>query len=272
MPDRTTAQWRPVGPRSEVWPKLRANPLLSSGGVIAILAVVIVGLWLLGLHTAGEDPTTTARFLDSERYRLWLACLSVSVATWALLGVWGTRLHYDPRTTPDVPALPILGAATIFVVIIGVLQSFLLMKLNLVISDEYPLGWWGLGRFVLPLIGLVAAVPWLTMLWRVDAWARKYGPSADVPTRERQWLLIEGSLTAIGIIIVTATASAFMLRFALLAEQLRFAGPYVVPSNFPSYAIIIYGAVFVCVLAIAFLPVALSWRGMLREKNGADHD
>ena len=86
-----------------------------------------------------------------------------------------------------------------------------------------------------------------------------------------QWLLIEGSLTAIGIIIVTATASALMLRFALLAEQLRFAGPYVVPSKFPSYAIIIYGAVFVCVLAIAFLPVALSWRGMLREKNGADN-
>lgn len=240
------------------WSQVGRHPAVQCSVPLAMLVIVTFVLWRLGEDTGSPQDALSTAFLDSQRYKLWLACISISVTAWILLFCWGIAVHRDDRTTPGQKAALNTWAAIVFVVVTGLLQLFLLTNLNPVKYDESPLAWWSGGRIVLTVIGLVAAIPWIAVLWRVEAWARK-DTGVDQKVRNRQWQLIEFALSAVCAIILTATACAYMLRFALTAEAQRFAGSYVAASHYPSYAIVLYAALFTSVMVIAFLPVAITW-------------
>jgi len=143
---------------------------------------------------------------------------------------------------------------------------------------------------------LVAATPWIAMIWSVALWAadssevgnaaaqvpdqgnpQQVKPGGEAPSAttdgtgqpnadqvnkdlELYWGVVEDCLFALFAIVLSATISLLMLRFAVTAQSSMLEPSFVDPSAFPSYAVTLYGGLFVVALVVVCLPLMIAWR------------
>ena len=241
--------------------------------ILLLLTVVVLALWIIGQLTVDPDPDTpqpdgdfsmSSTLMGSPRYRLWIAALALSILYWGVAFKWGWNNARKGRKLRQGGEIRVgkrhwMGAIA-FSIMVGVLVFVLLRTLNPV-TATIPLHWWRSGRYALAFVGVIAAIPWVAIIWSITDWtASRSEPAPRRMELEDLWGLVEKCLLALSGIIFVATMSLVILRYTVTAQISQLDPSFVDPAEFPEYAVILYGGMYALALAVAWLPLHLAWR------------
>ena len=298
----TNSVSKDAGPKARKRLKAWASTWPLSFGVIISVSVIVVVFQALGVTKdlpsgqwpQGQAALNAEMFAVSPRYQLWVLVLSMTILLWIAVFAGGIILHTSTSWLHVGPRR--WWPALVFDVSVGVLVVKVLVSLNPV-SAEIPLSWWWLGRMALPILGLIAATPWIAMIWSVANLAAEASGAKEPETHKKSelpecvtyagtgtrgqegqpdkqrrkvrqeelecyWGIIEKCLFALALIISSATVSVLGLRFAVTAQRSSLEASFVDPSAFPTYAVTLYGGLFTLALAVVCLPLMFAWRGL----------
>jgi hypothetical protein len=255
-------------------------PAARAVGFVALGLAVFAAILLFGQHN-----TTDRRFTHTLGFRGWaaMATLSVGVSVAAfsqgLSNIRGLAATWKrPRAwwIWNLAAYAVLGAAA------SVLLRLIVAGSNPASSTIHvPIqGFAGLIG-VLTLAGVIAAAPWVLMVWLAHEElhnlssaisnirpAEPAEPTKDVETSQMDgpavtaaltstlaiWTVIERCALALALIVSTAVFNTGALRLGLINTSV------IKASGFPASSVLGYGVVYAVVVAILIIPLVLGWR------------
>lgn len=279
LPDEVTRR-RPDGSPSVAWPA----PVLGLG----FLGFIAACIALLGI---GERSSAAGSgdFVTSIAWVTWKFVAALSVATFALLFLQGVRLLRKPTQW----GLPPHAARTRPYVLVAIVSAILLALVQWRFGEVVPVPVGDMtwrSRAVL-YAGLVASVPWLTIVWLAYDTCRELERVAPAPegggTHARAlahqldrlvdlWQLLLATTGSFAAGVVAAIVSAGALRSAAVvahdqcvarrppgttADEAA-AGCLEVP---PASTVLLYGAVFAFLLTVMAAPLGMAWRARALE-------
>lgn len=270
---------RPDGSPSAAWPA----PLLGLGFLGAI--AVGIGLLSIGERSAAEG---SGEFVKAVAWVAWKFVAALSIALFALLCLQGVRLLRNPTQW----GLPATSRRTRPYLVVAALSAALLALVQWRFGEAVPvpvaeMRW--RSRAVL-YAGLLAAVPWLTIVWlaydtcralaRVDPGPTGAGGHARAMAHQLDrlvdlWRLLLACTGAFATGVVAAIVSAGALRSAAVVAHDQCVARQPAPSTraageicaeaFPASNVVLYGAVFAFLLTVMAAPLGAAWRARALE-------
>ena len=269
---------RPDGSPSAAWPA----PLLGLG----FLGVIAVGIALLSI---GERSSVagSADFVETVAWVAWKFVAALSIAMFALLFLQGVRLLRNPTQW----GLPAASDRTRPYVVVAAASASMLALVQWKFGEAVPvpvdeMRW--RSRAVL-YAGLLAAVPWLTIVWLAydtcRALSRVDAGSTETPSHARAlahqldrlvdlWRLLLASTGAFATGVVAAIVSAGALRSAAVVAHDQCVARQADPAPtgaatcaeaFPASNVLLYGALFAFLLSVMAAPLGAAWRARALE-------
>jgi len=241
----------------------RWNPALTS--ITLLGSVLLAWLALSAATTAGAS--TDQAFVASPGFQVWVGLAAVAVVTFVGTAVAGVRELREDRLRSSSPSpRAYAGWFVVFAVLLVVVLQAAGRS-----GPRVPVEHWRSITLGLLALGAAAAGPWIVLVWSSHALLGRYrteipdlptpasGPGA-VPALDdvlARLLDVRGDLAAaVGRLLVLVLGAVLLsgaLHAALVPEQMS-------EADFPSSAVLVYGAFFTVALSLAVLPLMLSWR------------
>jgi hypothetical protein len=189
----------------------------------------------------GKTPQSAA-FAKTAEFSVWCAITGFEVALWAICWTKARAISRDIRShLPRVPTWPFL--AVVVVLIVAARVALLLYP-----TIHMPLYGMPVRQIVLQCVGILAAIPALSGVWRIQAWLRS--PRAVVPSpilapahpgRTISDILfareaLQRLLLILSLMIGSVVFATGALRSAVLAAGFA-------PSQFSASSVLLFGAV-----------------------------
>lgn len=218
----------------------------------------------LGLIGASDGTATSDRFVRSASWLSWVVLSGVALVVFAAMIVTSIRLLRQPEDWGiRVVRRRLLGylVAAMTLVVLLVLVRLLSGGAN----PELPVTALQLRTGAVLLIGLIACIPWLAIVWLGHATCLELEPEqpADVDALvgrlRKLWQLVLTVVTAFAAVVVVAILCSGALRSAFL-----FAHPDS-KDDFPPTNVLLYGALFAILLALITLPLVATWQLRARQ-------
>lgn len=158
-----------------------------------------------------------------------------------------------------------------------ILGGGLLWAIQRGIRPPIPIGWWSWGAYVFISLGAIAAAPWVLLVWRAHAQLHQINTKPDSSIKSDAsiddltliWSQIVNILLALTLLVTSATLVTGALRIAVTAKAKPVPGgkfePFVKLEDYPSSHVLLFGAFFTLLLAVAVLPLVAAWRGKARS-------
>lgn len=241
----------------------------SATTLLFVLAVVALsGFLLLVWGATGSDDVT-----GTQEFRTWVGLCALTAGVWAVAFVAGRRHLATFRTAPDRVTRPeqlrlrwSLGAVAVL--------SCCILGLMLLLGGgdgfETTIDGWEVWRALIPLLGVVAAAPWVLATWWTHDRLGEIKQEiegldvADAAARTSvlrgllgAWVGIERCTGALAAIVTFGTLTTGALRLAIKAGDVE-----EVPS--PD-AVLSYGLFFAVLVAVVVVPLLLAYRRRARE-------
>jgi hypothetical protein len=253
--------------RSRSW--LHSPAVTSATFVLLVLAAAEALRWFT------DRNATNDVFVASIGFRTWTASAAIGLGLWAALFGWGIATIRGLGGGNVRPNLgPWVRDIAAFTVLVIALLTLLALPLGGRSHNVPVRGWAGLIQSLV-VVGAVAASPWLLTVWRAHERMRQLrtvieGLSplqrtdvAATPTATIEpwvsallevWATIERCVLGLALLELPVVLNTGALRIALIDTGV------IKKSTFPPSAVIAYGAIFAVVLAVAVIPLIMSWR------------
>lgn len=239
--------------------RLRSPAMRTLATFLLILALSgAVVLWA----ESTADTAAESAFAGSQGYRVWTLVIGASLAAWVWLAVAGFAAVRGLMN--DRPKRSIARDIVAFVLLIGVA----VVLLQVVLQGDRPVRVPVEGHRALILTltaaGAAAIAPWLISMWIVQEqvsslrhelkrWDRDANRASAVRRLLEMWTSVERSILAVAVLVSTVVLNTGALRAALVPAVLT-------NEQFPSTDVLLYGAFFAVLLAVAVVPLVLTWR------------
>lgn len=243
------------------WVKL-PPPLLSM--IVFGLAFCFAGL----LGVAGSDGTAVSdAFVKGVPWTVWRAVAGAALVVFALLTAQAIRILQHPDRWGFYPpparrrryllcAAVSAAAVTAYRIIFpGVVPDLPVQSLQTRTGAVL-------------LCGMLAAIPWLTIVWLAHAECRELWqrdddpldePQAHIRRLERLWQLLIVCVGAFMLGVVAAVAASGAIRGAFVSAHPDRA------DEFPPSNVLLYGGMFALGLAVIGIPMAVAWRNRAQQ-------
>ncbi|MFB6723916.1 hypothetical protein ACFCV3_27305 [Kribbella sp. NPDC056345] len=243
------------------WVKL-PPPLLSM--IVFGLAFCFAGL----LGVAGSDGTAVSdAFVKGVPWTVWRAVAGAALVVFALLTAQAVRILQHPDRWGFYPPPArrrryLLCAAISAVAVAGYRILFP------GVVPDLPVQSLQLRTGAVLLCGMLAAIPWLTIVWLAHAECRELWqrdddpldePQAHIRRLERLWQLLIVCVGAFMLGVAAAVASAGAIRGAFVSAHPDRA------DEFPPSNVLLYGGMFALGLAVIGIPMAVAWRNRAQQ-------
>jgi hypothetical protein len=216
-----------------------------------------VGLWRLSeLRVEGTDPA----FVHSDGFRTWLIVAAITATLWAAEFLAGcSRLRERPRDGGKLRSH--IAMYVLFAVIVGLIVFAVQEGGD---RPAVPLAWWRWGSYVLTGAGVVAAGPWVILLWLTHRALNRLGKRSQPAQVLANWPQLEAALVAIAGILVSATLTTAVLRQAVTAgvPGSSTGATFIPEASWPSSDVLLFGAFYTVLSAFAVVPVLITWRAI----------
>ena len=270
---------RPDGSPSVAWPA----PLLGLGFLGAI--ALGIGLLSIGERSSAEG---SADFVVTVAWVVWKFVAALSIAMFALLFFQGFRLLRNPTQWGLPPSSP----RTRPYVVVAIASASLLALVQWKFGEAVPVPVGDMrwrSRAIL-YAGLVAAVPWLTIVWlaydtcrdvaRVDLGPTGGHRPAQAMAHQLDrlvdlWRLLLACTGAFATGVVASIVTAGALRSAAVVAHDQCIARQPAPTKttaaatcaeaFPASNVVLYGAVFAFLLSVMAAPLGAAWRARAME-------
>ncbi|GAA4464732.1 hypothetical protein [Phytohabitans houttuyneae] len=236
-----------------------------------MLAVLVAGVMLWYADRHGTNDAFV------EDFRGWIGVAVLSLGVWTAVFVRGlatVRAHRQAWPQSRFWWTWHIGAYVLFV---GAVVALLALN-DATATIVVPIDGWRMFTRTLTLVAGVAAGPWVLTVWlaherlrtlRAEAEQIRSPEPAEVFAAETLdgsaisatvehslavWRVIEASALALAVLVSTAVFLGGALRLALINSGVMDA------AEFPASAVLGYGAFFAVVLAVAVVPLVLTWR------------
>jgi hypothetical protein len=234
-----------------------------------LTAALVVFIALTGavLSAVADANANDREYVTSMGFKIWVGTATLSVGLWLVLLVNGiVELR---RLAGDKPLRTLRGGLLCYLILAGVTVVGLRSG-QAPGEEDGPIRHFGAVSATLLLAGTVTAAPWVLAVWqahhRVRALAADIRAVATTARQETAapvravvhalqdvWRTIERCTIALVLLVTTAVFTSGALRNALTAK--------VIPAeDFPTSAVLGYGALFAAILAAAVLPLVAAWR------------
>lgn len=246
------------------------SPASKTIGIVLVATGILVALRWFIRHNA-----TNQRFADD--LTVWLALATVMLTVW--LGLLGRGI----AAIRDLPEPWRRGRAwwarnLAAYVVLAIVAVFLLTQLQGEQILPVPVEGWRLLIAGFGVVGLTAAAPWVVLIWlaqeqthrlrslveqiepaRVgDEWSAGVvdggAVSAAVESALAVWKAFQSCVLALAALLSMTALLNSALRVALIDAAI------VRPEDFPPAAVLAYGLIAAILLAVAVLPLLLSYR------------
>ncbi|GAB3949327.1 hypothetical protein GCM10029976_082140 [Kribbella albertanoniae] len=243
------------------WVKL-PPPLLSM--IVFGLAFCFAGL----LGVAGSDGTAVSdAFVKGVPWTVWRAVAGAALVVFALLTAQAVRILQHPDRwgfyPPPVRRRRYLVCAAISAAAVA---GYRILFPGVV--PDLPVQSLQTRTGAVLLCGMLAAIPWLTIVWLAHAecrelWQRDDDPLGEphvhIRRLERLWQLLIVCVGAFMIGVAAAVAAAGALRGAFVSAHPDRA------DEFPPSNVLLYGGMFALGLAVIGIPMAVAWRNRAQQ-------
>lgn len=223
-------------------------------GVALAAALLLGALTFLWLIWDRDGTRASEEFVDSDRFRIWISLLCIQSAAWgalALVLVGLVRRLYKAFPAPRQNR----GRIALMALLVTVLALGFLAAYSSV-APYYPLTHRQLKLGVITLVGLAVALVAVVGMWVAAAALQDLSQfrqggalSAYVRLRDELRRFLGFAAAIVGVALLSTGA----LRGAVLAS------PY--GEEFPPEYVLYYGAYFSALLALAYAPAYLEFRG-----------
>ena len=223
----------------------------------------VIGAALVMNEVAQLGADTDPGFVASNGFRVWIGVAAFTSVVFVLTAIRGVKeLAELSRTTGAGWGEQLLDLA-MFLGLVG-----LIVLLQAVAGWEgfdVPVDHWAWLRSTVFFLGAVSAAPWVMAVWIAHARlaqskaAVKALPEHSPPAIELARLLvvlrdhIQHTVVALTTVVLGAVLTSGALRNALVPEVAT-------DEEFPASSVLLYGAFFAAVLALAVVPLMTSWR------------
>lgn len=232
-----------------------ASTALGAIGFSLGIAVARVGV--------GETPASAA-FANTPEFSVWCGITGFEVALWAICWMKARQIGRNIRSRlPRAPTWP-------FVIVVVVLIAAARVALFLYPTIHVPVYGMRVRQMVLQFLGILAAAPVLSGIWRIQAWLRS--PTAVVPspllTSAHPGRTISDILfarEALQRLLLTVSLMIGAVVFATGALHSAFIASGSAVSGFPASGVLQYGALFTAALALLFVPAYVDLREFQRQ-------
>jgi hypothetical protein len=234
---------------------------------VSLTFVVCTGLVATLLRWVTQQGGTTRQALvDSTPFQAWVAFAAIAVVAFADMFIAGVReLHRDELRKVS-PSLAFFSCY--FVVFAGVVLGIL--RFGGHGGPDIPIDHWNAITLALLFVGVLGAAPWVVAVWSTHSTlhqAREHvnalQPVAaqqthvDLDLELRKLLMYRAVIVKAVSRLLTIVLAAVLLSGALRAAVVP---RYVSEKDFPTSAILIYGAFFTVALSAAVVPLLVRWR------------
>ncbi|MFI6677920.1 hypothetical protein [Kribbella sp. NPDC050470] len=236
---------------------------------------------LLGI--AGSDGTSASTtFVTSVPWTIWRVVAGAALVVFVVLTIQAIRVLQHPANWGMYPSRErswryLISAA------VGAAAVTAYRLLFPEVSPDLPIQGLHLRTGIVLVTGLLASIPWLTIVWLAHAECHDLGkdsyrrsgdafrtlmdesngdPAHLRPAVERLlrlWQLLVLCVGAFTVGVVAAVATSGALRGAFVAAHPDRAG------EFPPSNVLLYGGMFALGLAVIAVPMALAWRTRAEE-------
>ncbi len=237
---------------------------------VAALVVLIVSIVLLSWRDSDGTPEGD-RVTGLPQWAIWCVLAAGSVLAFAGLLAKGVELVWEHRTLSAARGWRLAGLIALAALIAVAVWLTLLVAGGWRLAEQLPINQLHVRTTVILSIGMLAALPWLVLVWLVHAECRQIGaaaraaaaaerPADDHPLYDATerllalWDLLVRCVLAFLVFVVAAVATSGALR-ALFVEALPARA-----DEFPASAVVLYGMVFALVLLTISIPMIASWR------------
>ncbi|MGW6280742.1 hypothetical protein [Kribbella sp. NPDC055071] len=259
-----------------------------------VLSMIVLGLafvFAAGLGMWADDGSPASDvFVGSVPWTVWRAVAGSALVVFALLFVQAIRILQHPSRWGIYPP-PGRGSRYLYCAIAGVVVAATIALADPVSGPDLPVVNLGARTNAVLLAALVAAIPWLTIVWLAHAECRDLKNDVNkrptgrpgqeyadamreetvdpesfkkaVEQLEDLWKLVLTSSGAFAMGVVAAVASAGALRAAFVAAY---------PARhdeFPPANVLLFGGLFTLGLSVIAVPMAVAWRN--RAQRLVDH-
>ena len=245
------------------------SPAIVTVAVMMLLLMLYLVLWGLGeINIEGTDEA----FVNSFGYRLWAAMGALSGTLWVVLFIAGQHENRAFGKDPDVEGWKSgdSRAKWLLYVLFIILGGLLLWAIQSGTRPPIPIGWWDPWSYALPFAFAVAAGPWVLLVWRAHEQLHQVdtGSLSSIGRLTSIWSHIENSMLALSLLVTSGALTTGALRIAVTAKARPAAGgklePFIKPEDYPASGVLLYGAFFTILLAVAVFPLVFAWRGKAR--------
>ncbi|HZO70491.1 MAG TPA: hypothetical protein VFB74_36290 [Kribbellaceae bacterium] len=237
---------------------------------VAALVVLIVSVGLLSWQ-ASDGTSEGDRVTELPAWAIWCVLAATSVLAFAGLLARGVELIGEHRTLPAASGRRLLGFFVLATLIAIAVWVTLLAAGGWQLAEQLPINHLRVRTTAVLSIGMLAALPWLVLVWLVHAECREIGAAArravaaDPPEDQHPlydaaqrllalWDLLVRCVLAFLVFVVAAVTTSGALR-ALFVDALPERS-----DEFPPSAVLLYGMVFALVLLVISIPMIASWR------------
>jgi hypothetical protein len=243
--------------------KPRWNPALTT--IAFVLGVAGAAALLFWVTRIGSD--TDENLVESAPFRTWVAVASFAVVAFVDTLLAGIRELHSDRLRSSSPSPKAYGWLFL------VFATIVVATLRIGARSGPPVGvqYWTAISLGLLVLGVAAAGPWVVSVWASHGILSRYrvlipglSVAAAAETRtsdldDMMALLLDirqGIAAAVGrllLLVLGAVLLSGALHAALVPD-------FTSEDDFPSFAVLIYGAFFTVMLSLAVLPLMLAWR------------
>lgn len=240
-----------------------SNPALTS---IAFVAGTLAA-WLSLSAVTRWGSGTDRDFVSSVPFQAWIGVAALATVAFVDTLVAGIRELRDERLRSSSPSPG--RYALLYLVFAGLVVVTLLAGGKG--GPEVPVEYWRLVGGALLALGVLAAGPWIVLVWASHSLLSRY--RAEIPALTSpattgsavavlddmmaRLLDIRGDIAAaVGRLLVLVLGAILLsgaLHAALVPAQMS-------EAEFPSSAVLVYGAFFTLALSLVVLPLLWSWR------------
>jgi hypothetical protein len=254
--DRDPAWWR--------------SPASKTIGTVVLATVILLGLRWFVRHNA-----TNPRFADAMT--VWLALATAMLTIWLAL-LWRGIATIRALPRPWRRGRAWWGRNLVAYVLLALAAVFLLTQLQGTNVLPVPIHGWRSLIAALAVVGLAAAAPWVLLIWLAHEQAlrlRRLTEQIQPANVSDEWSTSHLDGQAIATAVTNAldvwkvfhacvlALAALLSMTALLNSALRLAlidAAIVRPEDFPPAAVLAYGLIAAVLLAVALLPLLLTYR------------
>ncbi|MFD9946598.1 hypothetical protein ACFWYW_10710 [Nonomuraea sp. NPDC059023] len=255
---------------------VRFSPALKSVLAVVVLVVVVLALsW-----GAGQGTPASQAVVHSMSWLLWRVTASASVLLFLIVllrGIAELRHEWNAGDTAQHAQIVVYVLLAVVFVTIGVGAVTQASGTAFSHMPRLPVTRLDVRAGVLVIVGAVAAIPWLAMVWLIHSASRDVraeieataaaavapetsGESPLLPAFRRLavlWEAIVRCALALSVLVVATILTTGALRGVYIEASPVTEGQ---PDWYPSVYVLLYGATFAFLLLILMVPMLAYWR------------